>query len=250
MKNRIWRAQLFFCDITTSIMMPYLVVLLVALLFAIHAFTLLPKHSLHQRSFSSSLERKSLKQNGMHMVIEKRAKADELPITLSGQPLPVQALKLYKDLNVPSDREKWTVPARFIVPEGNFTWPESMWGMKLGVIASHIKKEKTHKSYRAVLEFLGMDFVNWKKTSWDRTYAALKRYKNLYVSADEHANWTIPFRFVIPHNTASWPKIMWGMKLGSIASSIRQGRCYKTHRTQLESLGFDYSMRKKHGKRC
>ena len=196
--------------------MAYVVVLLVVWIIAIHAFTLLPKYSLHKRCLSSSID---AMKNGIQMVIEKRAKADELPITLSGKPLAVQALKLYKDLNVPSHQETWSVPQKFVVPSGNFSWPESVWGMKLGTIATRIKRGTNHKNDRTTLEYFGMDLTNRGRGRgvWDRTYTALKRYKNLHVSPDKEHLWNIPQKFVVPYGNVSWPQATWGVKLGLIA---------------------------------
>ena len=227
-------------------MMAYMLVLLVVWIIAIHAFTLLPKYSLHKRCLSSSID---AMKNGIQMVIEKRAKADELPITLSGKPLAVQALKLYKDLNVPSHQETWSVPQKFVVPSGNYSWPESVWGMKLGGIAKNIKRGRNHKSDRTTLEYFGMDLSSKgrERAAWDRTYAALKRYKDLYVPSSSENKWTVPQTFVVQHFTTSWPQALWGMKIGTIARNIKRVDYYKSHRAELEGLGFDFTVHRHSG---
>ena len=228
----------------SSIMVPHVshvvVVLLVVWICAICAYTL-PKYYFLQRSISSSF---GPKKNALQMVIEKRAKADELPITLSGKPLAVQALKLYKDLNVPPDREKWTVPQKFVIPHGNFSWPKDMWGMKLGKTAGNIRLGKLHKNHKTMLEFFGLDFSI--RNTWDKTYTALKRYKDLNVPVAEQDHWTIPQKFVVPPGNASWPQSMWGMKLGTVVMSIRMGLTHKSHRKELEGLGLDFTVHRQH----
>ena len=153
-------------------------------------------------------------------------------------------MERYKGLYVShGSQDRWTVPGKFVVPSNTTSWPQSMWGMKLGRTVQSIRLGISHKSHRQELESLGFDFTVRNTSTWEQTYAALQRYKDLHVSPDSQDNWSIPFKFVVPPNTTSWPQSMWGMKLGWTASEIRIGATRKSHRNELESLGFDFTVR-------
>ena len=56
------------------------------------------------------------------------------------------AFQRYRELVVqPQDRGKWTIPQRFVVPQGSADWPESTWGLKLGWCASTIRLNDSFK---------------------------------------------------------------------------------------------------------
>ena len=56
------------------------------------------------------------------------------------------AFQRYRELEVqPQDRDKWTIPQRFVVPDGSANWPESTWGLKLGWCASTIRLNDSFK---------------------------------------------------------------------------------------------------------
>jgi hypothetical protein len=55
-----------------------------------------------------------------------------------------RALQAYKQLCVPSHVSKFTVPIDFVVPSGTTAvaegWPEELWGLRLGVLTSSIRR--------------------------------------------------------------------------------------------------------------
>ena len=55
---------------------------------------------------------------------------------------------------------------------------------------------------------------------WVNIKTALERYKEIY------GNFTIPGSFVVP-GEGEWPASVWGMKLGAVLHSIRNGGQYK-----------------------
>jgi hypothetical protein len=59
----------------------------------------------------------------------------------------------YKDL-----QGHMRVPAKFIVPIGNLTWPEETWGMKLGFYVRDIRSGTIYKDRREELEVIGFNF--------------------------------------------------------------------------------------------
>jgi shikimate 5-dehydrogenase len=73
---------------------------------------------------------------------------------------------------------------------------------------------------------------------FDNIYKAFEAYKSLN---NINGLFTVSHTFVVPSNDNNWPKETWGVKLGSITSSIRSSNAWKDHRLELEELGFDYS---------
>jgi hypothetical protein len=76
---------------------------------------------------------------------------------------------------------------------------------------------------------------------FDNIYKAFTIYKRLN---NINGLFTVPYKFVVPSNDDNWPKEIWGMKLGSITSNIRNCNGWKIHRYELEALGLDYSSQK------
>lgn len=71
----------------------------------------------------------------------------------------ILALRLYKELHVdPASDEPWTVPQSFVVPSID-AWPQSLWGLKLGLAGRNIRNKDSFREYRGELESLGFDFV-------------------------------------------------------------------------------------------
>ena len=66
----------------------------------------------------------------------------------------------FQELRVPLDeKEKWTLPQRFTVPDNDKQWPQCTWGMKLGWTASSIRHTNAYKDHRHELEAIGFDFT-------------------------------------------------------------------------------------------
>ena len=76
---------------------------------------------------------------------------------------------------------------------------------------------------------------------WRRLKCALLTYRLQYNDLN------VPSRFVIP-NSRDWAEDLWGMKLGSTVSRIRNRGDYSTYRGELQEMGFSFdSQRTVHG---
>jgi hypothetical protein len=128
-----------------------------------------------------------------------------------------------------------------LVPRG-FTvsiddeWEDDLVGLKLGYIVNNIRYNNAYKQYRLELEEMGFDYdPQLILYGWDLVERALQAYK------ERVGHLCVPRKFAIPNNDASWPKELWGMKLGNAVSHIRNDNHYEERRKELEAMGFDYS---------
>lgn len=132
------------------------------------------------------------------------------------------------------------VPFTYSIPNDD-TWPERARGMKLGIMASTIRRGKSYKYLHDELVGMGFDYSYQKRHHGAKSVlTALKHYKKLY------GDLLVPTVFRIPVNspTEDWPEDTWDMNLGSIVGSIRGAGCYVGMREKLEEIGFDYTSQK------
>ena len=128
---------------------------------------------------------------------------------------------------------KYIVPRD--VPEWPSEWPESMQGIKLGRTVSLVRDGKLFGDRKAELLEIGFDYVyeSDKSSNYDRTKAALMRYRQLYGDLD------VPSAYVIPEKK-EWSPSMWSCHLGQIVDSIRGGFAHVNQKNELSALGLDY----------
>jgi hypothetical protein len=132
------------------------------------------------------------------------------------------------------------VPYSFCVPESE-TWPEKTRGMKLGVVASTIRRGKAYRHIRDELVSIGFNYEFQRRHHGKKLImTALQRYKELF------GDLLVPtlYRIPVDSKTEDWPKETWDMSLGSIVGSIRGGDCHLALREELEEMGFDYTSQK------
>jgi hypothetical protein len=115
--------------------------------------------------------------------------------------------------------------------------------MNLGSVVSNIRCRKNYVSKRADLESIGFEFDTQKQSNrYELVRVALLKNKDI------NCHLLVPCRLVVPANDITWPKETWGMKLGTVVMSIRQGKSCVDKRAELESIGFYYrSQSRNHG---
>ena len=141
------------------------------------------------------------------------------------------ALLRYKELH-----GTMRVPATFIVPANDESWPEEAWGMKLGTMVTKIRGGRIYNQQREELEGMGFDYRVTQPRGYDAVKAALLRYKEI------HGDMRVPQLYQVPTDDAAWPEGMWGMNLGAIVSKIRFNRIYTDQREELLRIGIDYRL--------
>jgi hypothetical protein len=118
--------------------------------------------------------------------------------------------------------------------EWNDSWPEDMWGLKLGSVVTEIRRGKRHKDKREELESIGFLFekqIDPRCHGWDLIKLALETYKAL------NGDVLVNAPFVVPTKDAQWPSDTWGMKLGSIVNNIRYMNNHADHREDVIAMG-------------
>jgi hypothetical protein len=82
---------------------------------------------------------------------------------------------------------------------------------------------------------MGFDFeVRREKLSWETVLLALQTFRSI------NGNLLVPFAYSVPLGDVRWPQELWGIKLGTIVNGIRIRDYYKSHKSELLSMGFVY----------
>jgi hypothetical protein len=139
------------------------------------------------------------------------------------------ALEVYKSIH-----GNFLVPPKFIVPNGDVTYPIDTWGMNLGLNAKKLRMSGVHSEHKAKLDELGFIYEPVIEVHYSTVLPALKAYKAI------HGDLIVPFLFVVPHDDNKYPIETWGMKLGPMVVEIRHKGVLAEHRAELEELGFCY----------
>jgi hypothetical protein len=186
-----------------------------------------------------------------------------------------RALQVYKQLCVPSQVAKFMVPKPFVVPSGTTAvakgWPESLWGLRLGILTNDIRNKSHYASYCASYEKIGLDMSTEKEQAVAILVLALKTFKKEVVLKGNSAKYLVsstngssisvlgdggsknalpptikfrvPRRFVVPMDSPDWPPETWGMKLGLTVSSLKSRRAVYSDMDmeRFASIGLDVS---------
>jgi hypothetical protein len=129
------------------------------------------------------------------------------------------------------------VPRSLSIPWSE-SWPEEMWGVKLGSTVRDIRNNKRYSIHRDELIAIGFDYSKQEKGhGWNTVKIALETYKKL------HGNLSIKGYYVVPSESTDWPDVLWGLKLGTILVHIRYDGYYTDHRQELIEMGVDYTIK-------
>jgi hypothetical protein len=134
------------------------------------------------------------------------------------------------------------VGGAFSIPEHDASWPQRLWGMRLGAIARNIRTKEYLVEHRDELLMLGFPFDEQPyQVPWKLVQQALDTYKALY------GDLLVPYRFTVPVDKHQiWPdEKLWGLRLGSIVQRIRNRNAYSEHHSDLRDMGFVFVPQKK-----
>lgn len=129
------------------------------------------------------------------------------------------------------------VPIKFKVPDENSEWPESVWGMKLGIIVESMRANHKFKALLEELKAIGYNFSKLMIQSKPRLYseelikAAILRYNEI------NGNLVMTREVCIEDESKDYPKEMWNMPLGHIVHRMRLKGDREKLKEKLENMG-------------
>ena len=149
-----------------------------------------------------------------------------------------RSLLAYKEIN-----GDLLVPRKFCIPDGNYQWPKSTWGIRLGTVVYNIRGGSSYSDQKEDLLNIGFCY-----DALQARYDILK--KSLLIYKSIHGNMLVPKNFEVPQDTV-WPSNLWGMKLGIAVYNIRGKKgSYSDKKDELLNMGFQYNIRKRFDYDC
>lgn len=123
----------------------------------------------------------------------------------------------------------------FQVPKDDERWPAELRGLKLGMIASHIRNYEVYNDLQKPLEELGFDFGYQKRPpNFEVIFESLLVYK------EKHGHLLMPLEFYVSADDQDYPEAIRGCNLGRSVANLRRVGYYKEQRERLVSIGFPF----------
>lgn len=134
------------------------------------------------------------------------------------------------------------VPRKFVVPKKDDRWSRPAWGYRLGAHVNFLRDKRDELQDYQLDALEGIGFV-WRVVDdkWENLFMpALRTFHEVNGHTD------VPQKFVVPTDAATWPRELWGFKLGRMVNLIRSDEGLYVQQVErftpeLESLGFSYS---------
>lgn len=119
-------------------------------------------------------------------------------------------------------------------------WPVAMWGFNLGCMVHNIRNRSHQLDTAQLDDLIDVGFVFDARTGvWEGKILAARP-----VFAHERGHARVPQGFIVPAYEP-WPKLAWGMRLGSAVARVHQGSVSEhAHRDadKLDAIGFVWSV--------
>eukprot|EP01034_Spumella_vulgaris_P033493 gene33493-41337_t len=112
-----------------------------------------------------------------------------------------EALMVFKEQNRTAQ-----VPANFIVPEGDESYPKFTWGMSLGGRMISIVNSDYYREHREELEELGVVYKFQTQEQSETILHALTAYRDIHKKVFSSAE-----KFTVPANDPRYPRHTWGV---------------------------------------
>jgi hypothetical protein len=126
-----------------------------------------------------------------------------------------------------SQHGDFNVTRDFVIPQTS-AWPETMWGMKLGVEVSKIHSSEFKR--KKELQEIGLKFPIKKKIDFETLKSCLQIYKS------HTGRKSVPGKWKVPEESDVYPEKMWGACVGSLVGRIRRGEKWVEKREELLQL--------------
>ena len=120
------------------------------------------------------------------------------------------------------------------------TWPEEMWGYKLGKQTKLIRDMLLYPDKKDELENEGFCYkkhLSREGYGWDRIKSSLIRFQEI------NGNLLVHRDFIVPNNN-EWPPNTWGIRLGSRVHHLRNRGDHADKRDELVQMGFVFRVSK------
>jgi hypothetical protein len=166
----------------------------------------------------------------------------------------VQCLHIYQSIH-----GDLLVPQAYRIGGSDKRYPKDMRGKPLGQVVSKIRSKGLYKEHQEELLTMGFEFFPLQ-TRCEKIYAAIKQYihvnqltildQNITRTGEKTQILSIPSKFVIPYNDASYDPSFWGLNIGTIVSDIRNKGTFAHYREKWMELGIISKGGKTHHKFC
>lgn len=151
----------------------------------------------------------------------------------------VTAVTVYNHLHY-----NYLVPGKFVVPENNMDWPESTWGLALGVQYQRLlyKNPALCVKKREFMHRYGIPTKPILAQRSERILLAMETYMRVF-KVEEGKLRRIPKAFRVPQDDR-WPRSVWGMLLGRCAQNIALKSYFLSSHDKFKELGLRVRRRK------
>eukprot|EP01033_Poteriospumella_lacustris_P017716 gene17716-biopygen7957 len=128
----------------------------------------------------------------------------------------------------------YVVPTTYVVAADDMSYAGPVRGMKLGQIVHNIINASTYAEHRGELEAMGVPLMPRKELMVDRICEAVCCYRRVYGEKKR-----IPKSYVVPEESLSYPRELWGLALGPAVYSICKRGSYEDYRDRFRAVGLD-----------
>eukprot|EP01033_Poteriospumella_lacustris_P010261 gene10261-biopygen4583 len=128
----------------------------------------------------------------------------------------------------------YEVPQTYVVAADDAAYAEPVRGMKLGRIVQTIIHHGRYADHRGELEAMGVPLMPRKELMVDRICEAVRCYRREYGEKKR-----IPSTYMVPEESSSYPRELWGLALGRVVYGICKRGAYADYRDRFEALGLN-----------
>eukprot|EP01033_Poteriospumella_lacustris_P023330 gene23330-biopygen7914 len=126
----------------------------------------------------------------------------------------------------------YEVPRTYVVAADDAAYAVPVRGMKLGRIVKDIIHDERYAEHRGELEAMGVPLKPRKELMVDRICEAVRCYRREYGEKKR-----IPLTYMVPEESSSYPRELWGLALGQAVYRICKSGAYADYRDRFEALG-------------
>jgi hypothetical protein len=123
------------------------------------------------------------------------------------------------------------IPATFVIPIDDLSYPEIMRGTSLGRASANIRKNHSFREHKEKLLAIGLPYCGIKESKFGLIYECFKVYY------EENGHLNIPRCFIVPSDSDRYPRHSWDVDLGMQLLNMKRLRKYKEFVYKLADFG-------------